>query len=41
MTTPALEIAGLRTEFRINGAWHAAVRDPLRCEALPLLGGPS
>jgi oligopeptide/dipeptide ABC transporter ATP-binding protein len=27
MTTPALEIAGLRTEFRIDGRWHAAVRD--------------
>jgi oligopeptide/dipeptide ABC transporter ATP-binding protein len=24
---PALEIAGLRTEFRIGGRWHAAVRD--------------
>jgi oligopeptide/dipeptide ABC transporter ATP-binding protein len=27
MTTPALEIRGLRTEFRIGGQWHAAVRD--------------
>jgi len=27
MTMPALEIAGLRTEFRIGGRWHAAVRD--------------
>ena len=27
MTTPALEITGLRTEFRIGGRWHAAVRD--------------
>jgi oligopeptide/dipeptide ABC transporter ATP-binding protein len=25
--TAALEIIGLRTEFRIGGAWHAAVRD--------------
>ncbi len=24
---PALEITGLRTEFRIDGRWHAAVRD--------------
>ena len=24
---PALEITGLRTEFRIEGRWHAAVRD--------------
>jgi oligopeptide/dipeptide ABC transporter ATP-binding protein len=27
MSTPALEIAGLRTEFRLGGRWHAAVRD--------------
>jgi peptide/nickel transport system ATP-binding protein len=27
MTAPALQIEGLRTEFRINGRWHAAVRD--------------
>jgi oligopeptide/dipeptide ABC transporter ATP-binding protein len=27
MTTPALELIGLRTEFRIRGGWHAAVRD--------------
>ncbi len=26
-TPPALELQGLRTEFRINGRWHAAVRD--------------
>ena len=25
--TPALELQGLRTEFRIKGQWHAAVRD--------------
>jgi oligopeptide/dipeptide ABC transporter ATP-binding protein len=25
--TPVLELRGLRTEFRIGGAWHAAVRD--------------
>jgi peptide/nickel transport system ATP-binding protein len=25
--TPALQIEGLRTEFRIEGRWHAAVRD--------------
>jgi peptide/nickel transport system ATP-binding protein len=25
--TPALEIVGLRTEFRVGGQWHAAVRD--------------
>ncbi|MDO9711584.1 ABC transporter ATP-binding protein [Paracraurococcus lichenis] len=27
MTVPALELIGLRTEFRIRGGWHAAVRD--------------
>ncbi|AKQ56951.1 ABC transporter ATP-binding protein [Bordetella hinzii] len=27
MTHPVLELRGLRTEFRIGGAWHAAVRD--------------
>ena len=27
MTTPALELVGLRTEFRLGGRWHAAVRD--------------
>ena len=27
MSHPALEITGLRTEFRIGGRWHAAVRD--------------
>jgi oligopeptide/dipeptide ABC transporter ATP-binding protein len=27
VTRPALEIQGLRTEFRIEGRWHAAVRD--------------
>ena len=25
--TPALQIDGLRTEFRIDGQWHPAVRD--------------
>jgi oligopeptide/dipeptide ABC transporter ATP-binding protein len=42
MTTPALEIRGLRTEFRINGRWHAAVRDLsldlMRDETLALVG---
>jgi peptide/nickel transport system ATP-binding protein len=42
MTTPALEITGLRTEFRIGGAWHAAVRDLsltlMRDETLALVG---
>jgi oligopeptide/dipeptide ABC transporter ATP-binding protein len=27
MSTPALELVGLRTEFRIGGRWHAAVSD--------------
>ena len=27
MSTPALELIGLRTEFRIDGRWHPAVRD--------------
>ncbi|OZI77869.1 ABC transporter ATP-binding protein [Bordetella genomosp. 12] len=27
MSTPVLELRQLRTEFRIGGAWHAAVRD--------------
>ncbi len=27
LQTPALEIDGLRTEFRIGGRWHAAVRN--------------
>ena len=27
MQTPALELVGLRTEFRIGGRWHPAVRD--------------
>jgi peptide/nickel transport system ATP-binding protein len=41
-STPALEIIGLRTEFRIGGAWHAAVRDLsltlMRDETLALVG---
>jgi oligopeptide/dipeptide ABC transporter ATP-binding protein len=40
--TPALTIRGLRTEFRINGRWHAAVRDLsldlMRDETLALVG---
>jgi len=39
---PALEIRGLRTEFRIGGTWHAAVRDLsltlMRDETLALVG---
>jgi oligopeptide/dipeptide ABC transporter ATP-binding protein len=42
MTTPALAIANLRTEFKINGRWHAAVRDLsltlMRDETLALVG---
>jgi oligopeptide/dipeptide ABC transporter ATP-binding protein len=42
MTTAALEISGLRTEFRIGGRWHAAVRDLSltlrRDETLALVG---
>jgi oligopeptide/dipeptide ABC transporter ATP-binding protein len=42
MSTPALEIAGLRTEFRIGGRWHAAVRNVsltlMRDETLALVG---
>ena len=42
MATPALELIGLRTEFRIRGAWHAAVRDVslrlMRDETLALVG---
>ncbi len=42
MTQPALELAGLRTEFRINGQWHPAVRDLsltlMRDETLALVG---
>jgi peptide/nickel transport system ATP-binding protein len=38
----ALEIHGLRTEFRFNGSWHAAVRDLsltlMRDETLALVG---
>ena len=40
--TPALELHGLRTEFRINGRWHPAVRDLsltlMRDETLALVG---
>jgi oligopeptide/dipeptide ABC transporter ATP-binding protein len=40
--TPALTIRGLRTEFRINRQWHAAVRDLsldlMRDETLALVG---
>jgi peptide/nickel transport system ATP-binding protein len=40
--TPALEIVGLRTEFRIGGAWYPAVRDLtltlMRDETLALVG---
>ena len=40
--TPALQIDGLRTEFRIDGQWHAAVRDLsltlMRDETLALVG---
>jgi peptide/nickel transport system ATP-binding protein/oligopeptide transport system ATP-binding protein len=42
MTSPALELHGLRTEFRIGGAWHPAVRDLslvlMRDETLALVG---
>ncbi|MGG5885683.1 ABC transporter ATP-binding protein [Falsiroseomonas sp. HC035] len=42
MTTPALELVGLRTEFRIGGTWHPAVRDLsltlMRDETLALVG---
>ena len=42
MATPVLELIGLRTEFRIRGAWHAAVRDVslrlMRDETLALVG---
>ncbi len=42
MTTPALAISNLRTEFKINGQWHAAVRDLsltlMRDETLALVG---
>jgi oligopeptide/dipeptide ABC transporter ATP-binding protein len=42
MTTPALELIGLRTEFRIGGTWHPAVRDLSltlqRDETLALVG---
>jgi len=27
MSTPVLELRGLRTEFHVGGSWHAAVRD--------------
>ena len=40
--TPALELRGLRTEFRIGGRWHPAVRDLsltlMRDETLALVG---
>ncbi len=42
MTKPALELVGLRTEFRIGGRWHPAVRDLsltlMRDETLALVG---
>ncbi|WP_372623685.1 ABC transporter ATP-binding protein [Falsiroseomonas sp.] len=42
MNAPALEITGLRTEFRIDRRWHAAVRDVsltlMRDETLALVG---
>jgi oligopeptide/dipeptide ABC transporter ATP-binding protein len=42
MASPALELIGLRTEFRIRGTWHAAVRDISlrleRDETLALVG---
>ncbi|MGG5809061.1 ABC transporter ATP-binding protein [Falsiroseomonas sp. CW058] len=42
MTAPALELTGLRTEFRIGGTWHPAVRDLsltlMRDETLALVG---
>jgi oligopeptide/dipeptide ABC transporter ATP-binding protein len=42
MTAPALQLTGLRTEFRINGRWHPAVRDLsltlARDETLALVG---
>ena len=42
MNIPALELVGLRTEFRIGGKWHAAVRDLsltlMRDETLALVG---
>src|SRR4051794_23364114 len=42
MAPPALELIGLRTEFRIRGTWHAAVRDISlrleRDETLALVG---
>jgi oligopeptide/dipeptide ABC transporter ATP-binding protein len=41
-TAPALEITGLRTEFKIGGAWHPAVRDlsisVMRDETVALVG---
>jgi oligopeptide/dipeptide ABC transporter ATP-binding protein len=40
--SPALELIGLRTEFRIDGRWHPAVRDLsltlMRNETLALVG---
>jgi len=42
MSKPALAITNLRTEFKINGQWHAAVRDLsltlMRDETLALVG---
>ena len=42
MTTPALDLIGLRSEFRIGGQWHPAVRDLsltlMRDETLALVG---
>jgi oligopeptide/dipeptide ABC transporter ATP-binding protein len=42
MTAPALQLTSLRTEFRINGRWHPAVRDLsltlARDETLALVG---
>jgi peptide/nickel transport system ATP-binding protein len=42
MTSPALELRNLRTEFRIGGRWHPAVRDLslslARDETLALVG---
>ncbi|MGE0716085.1 MAG: ATP-binding cassette domain-containing protein, partial [Alphaproteobacteria bacterium] len=27
MSEPVLSVQGLTTEFRVRGAWHAAIRD--------------